>query len=148
MFELCKRKQSFSSSEQIRNNLNFDNDFFLVANYLIISCFANLLYNHGLFFIYYRCLATSAKLNEAPPKSNVKPPNKSFVTNFFLGRAEASETFPYPYCLTDEESETLSMVIDPIERFFAVSIKIYFNKCVQCSQCKMKGIQFQFVATF
>lgn len=66
-----------------------------------------------------RCLATSAKLNEAPPKPKAVVSNQSFVANFFRGKAEGSQVFPYPYNLTEEESETLSMVLDPVERFFS-----------------------------
>lgn len=78
---------------------------------------------YSYFVSLYRCLATSAKLNEAPAKASPKADkasvaNKSFVANFFLGKVETSETFPYPYYLTEEESETLSMVVDPISRFF------------------------------
>lgn len=72
-----------------------------------------------------RCLATSAKLNEAPPKPKAVVSNQSFVANFFRGKAEGSQVFPYPYNLTEEESETLSMVLDPVERFFAVSLAAF-----------------------
>lgn len=71
-----------------------------------------------------RCLATSAQLNEASSKAKLDKavaPNKSFVANFFRGRVESSEVFPYPYNLTEEESETLSMVVEPMSRFFTVS---------------------------
>lgn len=70
-------------------------------------------------------MATSAKLNEAPPKAKADKAavaNHSFVANFFRGKAESSQVFPYPYYLTEEEKETLSMVIDPVERFFSVSL--------------------------
>lgn len=71
---------------------------------------------------------TSAKLNEAAAKPAAKEklnkaiaPNQSFVANFFRGKVESAEVFPYPYNLNEEESETLAMVIDPVERFFSVS---------------------------
>lgn len=74
-------------------------------------------------------MATSAKLNEAqakaaPAKKAEKAvvANQSFVANFFRGKAEGSQVFPYPYNLTEEEGETLGMVIDPVSRFFAVSL--------------------------
>lgn len=69
-------------------------------------------------------MATSAKLNEAPPKAKAEKPvvaNKSFVANFFRGKVEGSQVFPFPYNLTEEQHETLTMTIDPVERFFAVS---------------------------
>lgn len=69
-------------------------------------------------------------MNEAPPKPKSEKavePNQSFVANFFRGKVESSQVFPYPYNLTEEESETLSMVIDPVTRFFAVSIEVPKN---------------------
>lgn len=47
--------------------------------------------------------------------------NQSFVQNFFLGKVEAAEIFPYPYHLSEEEIETLSMAVGPLKRFFSVS---------------------------
>lgn len=75
-----------------------------------------------------RCFATSAKLNEAPietKKTAAAVPNYSFMANIFRGKVESSQVFPYPYYLTEEESETLAMVVDPVSRFFAVSSKIF-----------------------
>lgn len=47
--------------------------------------------------------------------------NKSFMANIFRGEVESSEVFPYPYNLTEEQKETVSMVVDPVTRFFTVS---------------------------
>lgn len=95
---------------------------------LIMIFFLFQIVTHFLSFFLFpsmrRCLATSAKPNEAPPKQKADKavePNQSFVANFFRGKVESSQVFPYPYNLTEEESETLSMVIDPVTRFFAVS---------------------------
>lgn len=69
-----------------------------------------------------RCLATAAKPNEAPAKERkVAVKNLSFMANIFRGKVESAQVFPYPYNLTEEESETLAMVVDPVERFFSVS---------------------------
>lgn len=92
--------------------------FGLLLTHLTLSSFFN------------RCLATSAKLNEAAaanpaPKEKLNKavaPNQSFVANFFRGKVESAEVFPYPYNLSEEESETLGMVVDPVERFFSVSL--------------------------
>lgn len=43
------------------------------------------------------------------------------MANIFRGKVEAKEVFPYPYYLNEEDKETLSMVIDPVSRFFTVS---------------------------
>lgn len=80
------------------------------------------LINLTFFNSFNRCLATAAKPNEASAKerkSVVK--NLSFMANIFRGKVESAQVFPYPYNLTEEESETLSMVVDPVERFFSVN---------------------------
>lgn len=83
------------------------------------------------FFFSNRCFATSAKLNEAPIETKKTAtaeksvPNYSFMANIFRGKVESSQVFPYPYYLTEEESETLAMVVDPVSRFFAVSSNIF-----------------------
>ncbi|XP_063218815.1 very long-chain specific acyl-CoA dehydrogenase, mitochondrial [Bacillus rossius redtenbacheri] len=68
-----------------------------------------------------RCLATAAsKLEEKPEKSKqpaVKE-SESFVMNLFRGVVESKQVFPYPEVLTEEQRETLSMLVDPTERFF------------------------------
>lgn len=67
-------------------------------------------------------MATAAKPNEAPVKERkVAVKNLSFMANIFRGKVESAQVFPYPYNLTEEEGETLAMVIDPVERFFSVS---------------------------
>lgn len=69
-------------------------------------------------------MATAAKPKEAPKKelaSKKAVVNHSFMANIFRGEVESSQVFPYPYNLTEEQSETLSMVIDPVEKFFTVS---------------------------
>lgn len=98
----------------LRNRLNFDNYETFLSVIFFFVFFAN------------RYLATS-KSNEAQKKSThgektnrALVPNKSFVANFFRGKVESSQVFPYPYHLTEEEGETLSMVIDPVTRFFTV----------------------------
>lgn len=71
-----------------------------------------------------RCLATSAKPKRAEKPERAAVANKSFVQNFFLGKVASKEVFPYPYYLTEEESETLAMTVDPVQRFFTVSQSI------------------------
>lgn len=53
------------------------------------------------------------------------------MTNIFRGKIDSSQVFPYPHNLNDEEKETLSMVIDPLTRFFTVSpMFIYFHQSI------------------
>lgn len=51
--------------------------------------------------------------------------NKSFMTNIFRGEVETSQVFPFPYNLTEEQKETVAMVVDPVTKFFTVSIQIH-----------------------
>lgn len=43
---------------------------------------------------------------------------KSFVMNMFRGVATTDQVFPYPYCLSEDQRETLAALVDPVERFF------------------------------
>lgn len=47
-------------------------------------------------------------------------PSKSFVMNIFRGAAVTEQAVPYPYNLTEEQKETLEMLVDPTEKFFQV----------------------------
>lgn len=67
-----------------------------------------------------RCLATKVK-EERVREEKPATINKSFMANIFRGEVESSEVFPYPYNLTEEQKETVSMVVDPVTRFFTVS---------------------------
>lgn len=79
-------------------------------------------------FLIFRCLSTSSKLmNEAQSKPVEKSQNvvvnRSFVANFFSGKIESSEIFPYPNNLTSDQSETLEMIVEPFKKFFIVSVQ-------------------------
>ncbi|XP_058805897.1 very long-chain specific acyl-CoA dehydrogenase, mitochondrial-like [Phymastichus coffea] len=70
-----------------------------------------------------RCLATQAVAKSAAvPKSkadkssNLK--SQSFTMNIFRGELQANQIFPYPECLSEEQQETVKMMIDPVETFF------------------------------
>lgn len=71
--------------------------------------------------VYFRCLTAAANPRPSEKLERAVLGNQSFVQNFFLGKVEAAEIFPYPYNLSDEEKETLGMVVDPLKRFFSVS---------------------------
>lgn len=61
------------------------------------------------------CYSKNAeKAPRAPPQEN-----HSFVMNIFRGQIEGKQTFPYPNVLTEEQRETLQMLVDPTSKFFA-----------------------------
>ncbi|XP_015126147.1 very long-chain specific acyl-CoA dehydrogenase, mitochondrial [Diachasma alloeum] len=66
-----------------------------------------------------RCLATqaAAKVKESDAK-NTKRESQSFTMNMFRGQAQVSQVFPFPKPLSPEQSDTLKMFVDPIEKFF------------------------------
>ena len=69
-----------------------------------------------------KCLATQAAAKpEKIEKSNEKTATKesqSFAMNIFRGHLQTSQVFPYPQHLTEEQTETLQMMVDPLEKFF------------------------------
>lgn len=75
-----------------------------------------------------RLLSTAA---QAAPKDAAKKPagrersldkkvveSKSFVMNMFNGRCNTVQAFPYPDVLTDDQKETLQLIVDPCRKFF------------------------------
>ncbi|EFA11043.1 very long-chain specific acyl-CoA dehydrogenase, mitochondrial [Tribolium castaneum] len=44
--------------------------------------------------------------------------NTSFVMNIFRGQIEGRQVFPYPNVLTEEQRDTLKMLVDPVSKFF------------------------------
>lgn len=67
-----------------------------------------------------RALATAANQPKVQTeKKDAKlQPNFSFMANMFRGELEASQVFPYPDTLTDEQRETIQMFVDPVTKFF------------------------------
>ncbi|XP_018332281.1 very long-chain specific acyl-CoA dehydrogenase, mitochondrial [Agrilus planipennis] len=69
-----------------------------------------------------QCFATAAepKVIQKTEKSAEKPTehNFSFTMNMFRGQLESKEAFPFPDVLTEEQRETLHMLMDPVERYF------------------------------
>ncbi|KAK7065928.1 hypothetical protein SK128_015293, partial [Halocaridina rubra] len=53
---------------------------------------------------------------EQPAPKNIV--NKSFVMNMFKGATMTEQVIPYPYVLTEEQKETLEMLVDPTDKFF------------------------------
>ncbi|XP_065886609.1 very long-chain specific acyl-CoA dehydrogenase, mitochondrial-like isoform X3 [Dysidea avara] len=44
--------------------------------------------------------------------------NNSFVMGLFNGELRPEEVFPFPEVLTEDQSENISMSLDPVEKFF------------------------------
>lgn len=40
--------------------------------------------------------------------------------NLFRGQLQTSQVFPYPEVLNDEQTETLTSLVDPVTKFFKV----------------------------
>lgn len=53
--------------------------------------------------------------------SNLNEKTQSFVKRLFYGDVAVDQVFPYPCHLTDDDRETLQMLVDPVSRFFSVS---------------------------
>lgn len=73
-----------------------------------------------------RLLATSA-IRRAEQKREKKlekeiKDSKSFTLNLFKGQLQASQVFPYPNVLNEEQTETVRSLLDPLSRFFNVCV--------------------------
>ena len=69
-----------------------------------------------------RCMAASAAIPERKgrrDKSLTKKAvhSKSFVQNIFRGIVEPEQAYPYPKVLSEEQTDTLQMLVDPTEKF-------------------------------
>jgi very long chain acyl-CoA dehydrogenase len=61
----------------------------------------------------------------AESKKDLKT-SKSFTMNLFRGQLQTSQVFPYPDVLNDEQTETLTSLVDPVTKFFKVCNQFYF----------------------
>ncbi|KAK3923733.1 Very long-chain specific acyl-CoA dehydrogenase, mitochondrial [Frankliniella fusca] len=70
-----------------------------------------------------RCITTTASCatgkTEKTSTSKPAPMSQSFVMNMFRGQVQASQVFPYPQVLNEEQVDTLQMLLDPTAKFFA-----------------------------
>ncbi|GAB0098800.1 very long-chain specific acyl-CoA dehydrogenase, mitochondrial [Sergentomyia squamirostris] len=66
-----------------------------------------------------RRLAASAqvKVEEGRPETQHAPKNYSFIANIFRGELEASQLFPFPNVLNEEQREHIGSFIDPVTKF-------------------------------
>jgi hypothetical protein len=58
--------------------------------------------------------------------------NHSFVMHLFRGQLESRQVFPYPDVLTDEQRDTLKMLVDPVSKFFEVRFFFKSDKICFC----------------
>lgn len=73
--------------------------------------------------IFFRCLATQAivkNIAEEKTEKSTAIKYQSFVKNIFISQLETSQIFPFPEVLTEEQNDTLRLLIDPMEKFFEV----------------------------
>lgn len=59
----------------------------------------------------------ASKLDKGPKES------QSFVLNLFKGSLQSTQVFPYPEVLNEDQTETLKALLDPLSKFFTVSIQ-------------------------
>ncbi|KZC13622.1 Very long-chain specific acyl-CoA dehydrogenase, mitochondrial [Dufourea novaeangliae] len=72
--------------------------------------------------MFYRCLATQAAVKNASTekaeKSAAARESHSFTMNSFRGQLQTNQVFPFPETLTEEQLDTLKLLVDPIEKFY------------------------------
>lgn len=59
------------------------------------------------------------KVEKKEPKESSKKETKSFVMNIFRGQVQTDQVFPFPSPLSQDQLDTLKMLVDPVEKFFA-----------------------------
>ncbi|XP_011166483.1 very long-chain specific acyl-CoA dehydrogenase, mitochondrial [Solenopsis invicta] len=68
-----------------------------------------------------RCLATQAavKAKEEKPRENAAvKESESFTMNLFRGHLQLNQVCPYPEPMNEEQTDTIKMLIDPLEKFY------------------------------
>ncbi|XP_077268424.1 very long-chain specific acyl-CoA dehydrogenase, mitochondrial-like isoform X1 [Temnothorax americanus] len=69
-----------------------------------------------------RCLATQAAVKvkeETSKRENVAAKeSQSFTMNIFRGQLQLSQVCPFPEPMTQEQTDTLKMLVDPVEKFY------------------------------
>lgn len=56
--------------------------------------------------------------------------SQSFTMNLFRGVMETAQVFPFPQVLSEEQKDTLKMLVDPTAKFFEVCIYGEVNGCM------------------
>jgi len=70
-----------------------------------------------------RCLATQAAVNvkeEKPGENAATKESQSFTMNIFRGQLQLNQVCPFPEPLSQDQTDTLKMLIDPVEKFYEV----------------------------
>lgn len=50
--------------------------------------------------------------------------------NLFRGQLQTSQVFPYPNVLNEEQTETLTSLVDPVSKFFNVINRFnFYSEC-------------------
>ncbi|MEW5208135.1 hypothetical protein, partial [Bacillus cereus] len=65
---------------------------------------------------FIRLSHSAAAAKDAKPKKVAAVDSPSFVMNLFRGKAVTDQVFPYPLNMTDDQKETLGMVLSPLEK--------------------------------
>lgn len=77
----------------------------------------------------HRCLATQAAVKtksvEAPQENTAIKESQSFTMNIFRGQLQLNQVFPFPEPMTEEQTDTIKMLIDPMEKFYEVNTSSY-----------------------
>lgn len=76
--------------------------------------------------LFDRCLATQAavKVKEERPKQQdaVAKESQSFTMNLFRGQLQLSQVCPFPEPLNAEQTDTIKLLVDPVEKFYEVNV--------------------------
>jgi len=79
-------------------------------------------------------LATQAAAKstaEKPQQENVTgKESQSFTMNLFRGQLQLNQVFPFPEPMNEDQTDTLKMLVDPVEKFYEVSI-IFLNSAIK-----------------
>ncbi|XP_066603388.1 very long-chain specific acyl-CoA dehydrogenase, mitochondrial [Prorops nasuta] len=66
-----------------------------------------------------RCLASEAvKPKSVEKAAESSKESQSFTMNLFRGQLQTNQVFPFPEPMTEEQIETVKMLVDPVEKFF------------------------------
>ncbi|XP_026681245.1 very long-chain specific acyl-CoA dehydrogenase, mitochondrial [Diaphorina citri] len=66
----------------------------------------------------FRRLASASAAVKAKEEQKAAKESQSFTMNMFRGQLNTNQVFPYPEVLTEDQSDTLKMLVDPVTKFF------------------------------
>lgn len=90
-----------------------------IITFLLIK---QLISKYNVYAFLCRWLSTTFTHSAAASSDSKKgiKQSKSFTMNLFRGQLQTSQVFPYPDVLNDEQTETLTSLVDPVTKFFKV----------------------------